>query len=178
MRDQFTLSSAAAQLRSADDIVSGNMDDRFDITFFISCYNEEEFIVATLDTVQDAMMGLGLTFDIVVIDDGSKDRSADLVRSYIAEHPDLHIVFRRNAVNKGWAQNYIDFDFYRKGAVSPRDLWRQFGDGLHDPRRAEAAWPCRYHNPVLRRSGAQALLSTRRVVGLWSALPEVVRSWI
>ena len=115
MRDQFTLSSAAAQLRSADDIVSGNMGDRFDITFFVSCYNEEEFIIATLDTVQDAMTGLGLTYDIVVIDDGSKDRSPELVRSYIAEHPDLNIVFRRNAVNKGWAQNYIDSTFIGKG---------------------------------------------------------------
>jgi glycosyltransferase involved in cell wall biosynthesis len=115
MSDQFTLSAAAAQLRSADDIVSGNMGDRFDITFFVSCYNEEEFIVATLDTVQEAMLGLGLTYDIVVIDDGSKDRSADLVRSYIAEHPDLNIVFRRNAVNKGWAQNYIDSTFIGKG---------------------------------------------------------------
>ena len=114
-RDQFTLSSAAAQLRSADDIVSGNIGDRFDITFFVSCYNEEEFIIATLDTVQDAMMGLGLTYDIVVIDDGSKDRSPELVRSYIAEHPDLNIVFRRNAVNKGWAQNYIDSTFIGKG---------------------------------------------------------------
>ena len=57
MRDQFTLSLASAKSQSADDILSGNIGDRFDITFFVSCYNEEEFIVATLDTVQDAMVG-------------------------------------------------------------------------------------------------------------------------
>ena len=115
MRDQFTLSSAAGRVHNANDILSGNMGDRFDITFFVSCYNEEEFIVATLDTVQNAMIGLGLTYDIVIIDDGSKDRSPELIRHYIAAHPDINVVFRQNAMNKGWAQNYIDSTFIGKG---------------------------------------------------------------
>ena len=59
MRDQFTVDFGSRTLyNSADDILSGNMGDEFDITFFVSCYNEEEFIVATLDTVQSAMIGL------------------------------------------------------------------------------------------------------------------------
>lgn len=115
MRDKFTVSPAAARYHDADEIRSGSLGDKFDITFFVSCYNEEEFIVATLDTVQGAMVGLGLTYDIVIIDDGSKDRSAELVKTYIAEHPDISIVFRQNARNKGWAQNYIDSTFIGKG---------------------------------------------------------------
>ena len=115
MRDKFTVSPAAARYHNADDIQSGSMGDKFDITFFVSCYNEEEFIVATLDTVQSAMVGLGLTYDIVIIDDGSMDRSPEIVRTYIAEHPDMSIVFRQNARNKGWAQNYIDSTFIGKG---------------------------------------------------------------
>jgi glycosyltransferase involved in cell wall biosynthesis len=115
MRDKFTVSPAAARYHNADDIQSGSMGDKFDITFFVSCYNEEEFIVATLDTVQSAMVGLGLTYDIVIIDDGSRDRSPEIVRTYIAEHPDMSIVFRQNARNKGWAQNYIDSTFIGKG---------------------------------------------------------------
>jgi glycosyltransferase involved in cell wall biosynthesis len=115
MRDQFTVSQAAARVHNADDIQAGDAGDAFDITFFVSCYNEEEFIVATLDTVKTAMIGLGLTYDVVVIDDASKDRSPDLVRKYITEHPDMNMVFRRNARNKGWAQNYIDSTFIGKG---------------------------------------------------------------
>jgi glycosyltransferase involved in cell wall biosynthesis len=115
MRDKFTVSPAAARYHDADEIQSGSMGDKFDITFFVSCYNEEEFIVATLDTVQSAMDGLGLTYDIVVIDDGSRDRSCDLVERYIAENPNVSIVFRQNAQNKGWAQNYIDSAFIGKG---------------------------------------------------------------
>src|SRR5882724_4065987 len=115
MRDKFTVSPAAGRYHNADDIQSGSMGDKFDITFFVSCYNEEEFIVATLDTVQGAMVGLGLTYDVVIIDDGSRDRSPELVRNYIAAHPDINIVFRQNAMNKGWAQNYIDSTFIGKG---------------------------------------------------------------
>jgi glycosyltransferase involved in cell wall biosynthesis len=115
MRDQITVSRAAERFHTAADIHAGNLGDKFDITFFVSCYNEEEFIVATLDTVQDAMAGLGLSYDIVIIDDASRDRSPELIRNYIEQHPDLNVVFRQNARNKGWAQNYIDSVFIGKG---------------------------------------------------------------
>jgi len=75
-RDHFVLSSAAERTRRVDDIRSGNLGDAFDITLFVSCYNERDFIVATLETVRRAMAGLGLTYDIVIIDDGSRDDSA------------------------------------------------------------------------------------------------------
>ena len=55
--------------------------------FFVSCYNERDFIVATLETVRRAMAGLGLTYDIVIIDDGSSDGSPDLISRYIADGP-------------------------------------------------------------------------------------------
>jgi dolichol-phosphate mannosyltransferase len=114
-RDHFVLSSAAQRTRHVGDIRSGNLGDEFDITLFVSCYNERDFIVATLETVRSAMTGLGLSYDIVVIDDGSRDGSPELISQYIADHPDSNIVFRRNAVNKGWAQNYVDSTFIGRG---------------------------------------------------------------
>jgi dolichol-phosphate mannosyltransferase len=114
-RDQFALSLAAERARDVDDIRSGNLGDQFDITFFVSCYNERDFIVATLETVRRATTRLGLTYDIVIIDDASRDGSPELIKQYIAEHPDSNIVFRQNAANKGWAQNYVDSTFIGKG---------------------------------------------------------------
>jgi glycosyltransferase involved in cell wall biosynthesis len=114
-RDQFVLSSAAERARDVDDIRSGNLGDQFDITLFVSCYNERDFVVATLETVRRAMTGLGLTYDIVIIDDASRDGSPESIRQYITEHPDSNIVFRQNAVNKGWAQNYVDSTFIGRG---------------------------------------------------------------
>jgi dolichol-phosphate mannosyltransferase len=114
-RDQFVLSLAAERTRDADDIRSGNLGDEFDITLFVSCYNERDFIAATLETVRRAMTGLGLTYDIVIIDDASRDGSPELIRQYVAEHPACNIVFRQNAANKGWAQNYVDSTFIGRG---------------------------------------------------------------
>ena len=148
MRDKFTVSPAAERFHNARDIQSGNIGDKYDITFFVSCYNEEEFIVATLDTVQSAMEGFGLTYDIVIIDDGSKDGSPELVRQYIADHPDMSIVFRQNARNKGWAQNYIDSVFIGKGRYH-RAFRRQRHPGAVDGRIAEAG-------VLMRRSGPRS----------------------
>jgi glycosyltransferase involved in cell wall biosynthesis len=114
-QDEYVLSSVASALRHVDDIRSGKMGDAYDITFFVSCYNEREFIVATLETIRRAMAGLSFSYDIVIIDDASTDDSPDLIRRYIAEHPESDIVFRCNAVNKGWAQNYVDSTFIGKG---------------------------------------------------------------
>jgi glycosyltransferase involved in cell wall biosynthesis len=86
-----------------------------DITFFVACYNEEENIVATLDTLTGALAEVNCTWEIIVIDDGSKDRSAELIQRYIQEHAGLPIRLVVNRENKGLAQNYIEAAFLGRG---------------------------------------------------------------
>src|SRR5262249_3601682 len=95
--------------------MGSNGGDRFDLTLFVSCYNERDLIVDTLETVRAAMAPFAWTYELVIIDDASRDGSAALIRRYMAEHPDEHIAFRRNGLNKGWAQNYIDAAFIGRG---------------------------------------------------------------
>jgi glycosyltransferase involved in cell wall biosynthesis len=61
------------------------------------------------------MKRLDKTYEIVVIDDCSKDRSLELIKDFIAEHPDIFIILRANLKNKGLAQNYIDGAFIGRG---------------------------------------------------------------
>ena len=61
------------------------------ITLFVACYNEEANIVATLETVAAACKTAGLTYEIIIIDDASTDRSVEIIRDYIASHPDMHV---------------------------------------------------------------------------------------
>jgi len=86
-----------------------------DITFFVSCYNEAAHIVETLDTICGAAQEAGVSFEVLVIDDCSKDNSTELVQKYIADHPDLNILLRANKKNRGLAQNYIDGAFIGRG---------------------------------------------------------------
>ena len=86
-----------------------------DLTIFVSCYNESAYITDTLDTVCAAAREVGLRFEVIVIDDGSRDNSRELVRDYIARHPDERLILRANRINKGLAQNYVDGAFLGRG---------------------------------------------------------------
>lgn len=85
------------------------------LTAFVSCYNEQEYIVGTLDDICTALRIAVPSFEIIVIDDCSRDQSPQLVKSYIEQHPQENIILRRNLVNRGLAQNFIDGAFLGKG---------------------------------------------------------------
>jgi glycosyltransferase involved in cell wall biosynthesis len=113
---EVKMTPAAARLHNVDAVLAPGNDNLLDLTIFVSCYNEEKYIVSTLDTIRRALAEIGrLSYEIIVIDDSSKDRSAELVEGYIDAHPDDRILLRRNKVNRGLAQNYIDAAFIGRG---------------------------------------------------------------
>jgi glycosyltransferase involved in cell wall biosynthesis len=114
-RDKFFLTKAATEIHDAAALVGCDLGDRLDLTIYISCYNEREYILDTMNSVCAALDRLNLAYELVVIDDASTDGSAALVEGYVDEHPGIRIVFRRNTLNKGWAQNYVDGAFIGRG---------------------------------------------------------------
>ena len=113
---EVVMTPASATLHEARDILAPGNEAPIDLTIFISCYNEEEYIASTIDTIRAALKEIGrLTYEIVIIDDCSSDRSASLVKQYIEAHPDERILLRRNKVNRGLAQSYCDAAFIGKG---------------------------------------------------------------
>ena len=113
---EVTMTPAAARLHHASIVLSPGEDAALDLTIFVSCYNEAAYIVSTLDTVRAALTEVGgIEYEIIVIDDCSRDRSAELVENYVREHPNDRILLRRNDRNRGLAQNYVDAAFIGKG---------------------------------------------------------------
>ena len=111
----ITLTPSAQQFHTEHSLVSPYDNNPLDLTIFVSCYNEEDFIADTLESVRQAMIDSPLSYEVIVIDDVSKDNSVARVKAYIAAHPELNIVLRQNAKNKGWAQNYFDAAFLGRG---------------------------------------------------------------
>jgi len=70
------------------------------VALLIACYNEEKEITsklenaAKLDYPSDRLM-------IVLLNDGSADRTSELIREHISSHPDANIVFHDYSENEG-----------------------------------------------------------------------------
>ena len=86
-----------------------------DLSLFVACYNEEQGIIPTLDTVVAAATEVGITYDVVIMDDCSTDRSVELIVDYMSRHPDLPITLYVNEVNQGVGANYAEAAFRCRG---------------------------------------------------------------
>jgi phenylacetate-CoA ligase len=89
--------------------------EELDVTLFVPCYNEELQIVNTLETASAAAQEVGCTWEIIVVDDASTDRTVPLVEAWLAAHPGLPVRLIRRERNKGLAYNYVDAAFYGRG---------------------------------------------------------------
>jgi glycosyltransferase involved in cell wall biosynthesis len=89
--------------------------DLLDITLFIACYNEQENILGTLNEVVAAMAELHLTWEIIIVDDASTDKSVDLVKGYMTDNPSLPVILAVRGKNRGLAQNFVDAAFFGNG---------------------------------------------------------------
>lgn len=75
------------------------------VSIIIPLYNEEACISTLLDRVLAAPMSAEK--EIIVVDDGSKDRSAEAVETWIAAHPDVNIrLLRKPNGGKGSAYQF------------------------------------------------------------------------
>jgi glycosyltransferase involved in cell wall biosynthesis len=113
---EIVMTPAAAKLHDAAAILNPEYAAALDVTIFVSCYNEAEHIIKTLGNITAAFAELGsLTYETIIIDDCSTDGSPAIIQDYVLKHPDQRIIFRKNLVNTGWAQNYIDAAFMGAG---------------------------------------------------------------
>jgi glycosyltransferase involved in cell wall biosynthesis len=86
-----------------------------DLSLFVACYNEEEGIIPTLETVLAALAEAGCSYDIIVVDDASRDRSVERVKQFMAEHPAEPITLVVNEFNQGLGVNYVEAAFLGRG---------------------------------------------------------------
>lgn len=81
-----------------------------EISFFVSCFNEEENICHAFNAICE---GVGdIPFEIIVIDDGSRDSSAKKIQQYAETHPNVHLQHITNKKNIGLGASYfkgVDF---------------------------------------------------------------------
>jgi glycosyltransferase involved in cell wall biosynthesis len=75
------------------------------LSLIIPVYNEERTIAQLLDKVLEVSLPDGFTKEIIVVNDCSKDTSAEIIKKHAQAHPE--IIFMENDVNSGKSQTVI-----------------------------------------------------------------------
>jgi glycosyltransferase involved in cell wall biosynthesis len=89
--------------------------DSVDISIFIPCYDEENNVIGAVEKIVAAVKNHDFTYEILVFDDHSADRTVEIVERYMRGHPDLPIRLFVNEVNRGVSRNFVEGAFYAKG---------------------------------------------------------------
>jgi len=132
------------------------------VSFVLPAYNEEENIDKAIDDTATIAERHCSRFEIIVVDDGSSDRTAELVRDSARRHPEVRLVQHQTnlgygqALRSGFADARLDFVFYTD-ADNQFDMnelplllaWTHHADVVAGFRRAR-------QDPFVRRANAWA----------------------
>ena len=71
--------------------------EQLDVTVVLPCYNEERHVVAELERITAAMDNSPFSYELLVIDDKSTDRTLEVLRSVADRFPRMRLIaFQRN----------------------------------------------------------------------------------
>lgn len=94
--------------------------DEPQLSIVIPCYNEATRLPRSLPVIQAYLQNSGLTYEILVVDDGSKDGTVAYVEAETAKDPYLRLLRYGQNHGKGYAVRY--------GSLRARGRWVLFTD--------------------------------------------------
>lgn len=87
--------------------------DNIEITYFVPCYNEEKNIINTLDAIKSA--SLNINYEVLIVDDGSTDKTADVIKDYINNNKNENLRLLSNKKNYGLGFSYFKYSLIARG---------------------------------------------------------------
>lgn len=121
------------------------------LSIIIPCYNEEARIGKTLEAIYAYLKEKTYTWEIIVVDNGSRDGTRLLVEEYAEKIPGLSLLSRQSH-GKGWA--------VKQGMLAAQGDYRLFtdADNSTDIRQLDKLLPWATH-------GADVVISSRKAPG-------------
>ena len=148
------------------------MKSKYDISVIVPLYNEEESLPELAAWINRVCRAEGLSYEIVMIDDGSTDHSWSIVEQLTDEYPTLHAIrFSRNYGKS--AALYCGFEAAEGEVVFTMDADLQDSpDEIPAMRRMiveegydlVSGWKKRRHDPASKRWPSKFFNFTARIV--------------
>ncbi len=69
------------------------------LSLVIPCYNEQEVLEQTISVLTDDMQKFGYDYEFVFVDDGSKDKTLEILQKHASENDRIKVV--SFAANRG-----------------------------------------------------------------------------
>jgi len=91
------------------------LSQRPDISVVIPAYNEKDSLPILLDKIREVLSGRGWQYEIIVVDDGSRDGTLEVLREMSKKLPQLkYLSFRKNygksaALSEGFKMTYGNY---------------------------------------------------------------------
>ena len=84
------------------------LKSKYDITFGIPCYNAEENIIKLLECFNNSNSNSNISYEIIIIDDGSTDKTYEKCKSFIINNSNINInLFKRKNKGVSYTRNEI-----------------------------------------------------------------------
>lgn len=160
------------------------MPNEIYLSVIIPAYNEEKRLPKTLEKIDRYLSGQSYDYEIIVVNDGSRDKTAEIVRSQTPSIKNLRLIDNKENNGKGYV--------VRQGMLSARGDFRLFTDadnstsidhiekmwsefekgadvviGTRDPRDAKGACQASPQSWLRRSLGDIFNLLVQIIVGLW-----------
>jgi len=90
------------------------------LSVIIPAYNEEKRITKTLNIISSYLQKQPYSYEIIVVVDGAKDATADIVRDFTVQIPSLQLIDRKKNMGKGYT--------VKEGMLAAKGKVRLFAD--------------------------------------------------
>lgn len=108
-------------------LATQNSEPSYQVSVIVPVYNEVESLPILIESIATALQQTDLVYEIICVDDGSKDGSGELLKKLARERQDLRAVILRRNYGQSAAMS-AGFDHARGDAIITMD-----GDLQNDP---------------------------------------------
>jgi glycosyltransferase AglD len=78
------------------------------VSLVLACYNEEEILAESFREIRETLDRIGRPYELVFVDDVSRDRTREILREIVARNPDVSLNVILHEKNKGRGATVTD----------------------------------------------------------------------